>query len=170
MVSKVIHKNKFISNECHKNNVAISTSTKTSKRLESNGIVSDSDRKKLLQFLRHRLAILYSTQETAIEIDDEAIENGLCESLRYHSGIHVHEYIGDTVYTEKDGKIVAYNLKGEEIDLRKSFGKPVVSLPTRKSAPGGDVVGNRSTETEETSGTSTGSGMGTFYSQKNSRH
>ena len=43
-----------------------------------NCIASDSDRKKLLQFLRRRLAMLYSTQETAI--DDEAIENGLCES------------------------------------------------------------------------------------------
>ena len=134
MVSKVIHKNKFISNESHMNNVAISTSTKTSKRLESNGIASDSDRKKLLQFLRRRLAMLYSTQETAI--DDESIENGLCESLRYHSGIHVHEYIGDTVYTEKDGKIVAYNLRGEKIDLRKRFGKPVVSLPTRNRHQG----------------------------------
>ncbi len=139
MVSKVIHKNKFISNECHMSNVEISTSTKTSKRLVSNGIASNSDRKKLMQFLRRRLSMLHSqstSTQGAIEIDDEAIENGLCESLRYHAEIHVHEYIGDTVYTEKHGKIVAYNLRGEELDLRERFGKPVVSLPTKNQHKG----------------------------------
>ena len=135
MVSKVIYRKKFICNQCHKRNVAISTSTKTSKRLVSHHISSDTERKKLMQFLQVRLSKSHSTQGT---IDNEAIENGLCESLRYNAGIRVHEYIGDTIYTETEnnGMLVAYNLRGEEVDLKERFGKPIPSLPNDNECKG----------------------------------
>ena len=89
-----------------------------------------------MQFLQLRLSRSHSLQGTII--DSEAIENGLCESLRYNAGIRVHEHIGNTVYTEnKDNdRLVAYNLRGEEVDLRKRFGKPVLSLPSRNEHRG----------------------------------
>ena len=128
MVSKLMHGNKIITNQCHKENVAISTSTKTSKRLIENGITNEAERRKMMQFLQSRLSRSHSSAQGTI--DDEAIENGLCESLRYNAGILVYEYIGNAVYTENNGRLVAYNLKGEEIDLRKRFGKPVPYMPS----------------------------------------
>ena len=98
IVSKAIHKNKFITNECHKRNVAIASSTKTSNRLLSHRISSDAERRKLMSFLKKRLSRSYLSQGV---IDDEAIENGLCESLRYHAGRQVYEFVGSIVYTEK---------------------------------------------------------------------
>ena len=133
MVSKAIVSNKFITNECHMRNVAIASSTKTSNRLLSHRISSDSDRIKLMAFLRKRLSISYSPHGA---IDDEAIENGLCESLRYHAGQHVYEFVGNVVYTKKDDSIVAYNLSGGEIDLTKEFGKCKTSFPPAKAHSG----------------------------------
>ena len=88
-----------------------------------------------MQFLQVRLSKSHSTQGT---IDNEAIENGLCESLRYNAGIRVHEYIGDTIYTETEnnGMLVAYNLRGEEVDLKERFGKPIPSLPNDNECKG----------------------------------
>lgn len=136
MVSKVMCGQKIISNQRHGRNVAISSGTKTSKRLRSHNISSELDRKKLMQFLQLRLSRSHSSQGTII--DSEAIENGLCESLRYNAGIRVHEHIGNTVYTENNDndRLVAYNLRGEEVDLRKRFGKPVLSLPSRNEHRG----------------------------------
>ena len=133
MVSKIIQKKKFITNQTHGKIVEVSTSTKTCKRLVQHGITSEAERKKLTQFLQCRLSRSHSKHGT---IDDEAIENGLCESLRYNAGIRAYEYIGDDIYTENNGRIVAYNLRGEEIDLQKRFGKPVIFMPSENEHKG----------------------------------
>ena len=134
MVSKLMHRNKIITNQCHKENVTISTSTKTSKRLIENGITNKAERRKMMQFLQNRLSRSDSAAQG--KIDDEAIENGLCESLRYNAGIRVYEYIGNAIYTENNSRLVAYNLKGEEIDLRKRFGKSVPYMPSENEHTG----------------------------------
>ena len=85
MVSKVIHNNKFICNQSHMTNVAIANTTKTSDRLVSHGISTDRDRQYLLKYLQIRLS--KTNISTQVLIDPEAIENGLCESLRHHAGI-----------------------------------------------------------------------------------
>jgi hypothetical protein len=100
----------IIHNQHHMNNVLIAKGTKTDKRLSSMGITTVEEKSQLVAYLSRKM-----------RLSESKVEYALCEAMRFkfsqrrnfHDTIARHQYI----YTMDDGKLRAYDLEGQEVEV-----------------------------------------------------